>query len=116
MLLRFILHSGGIDITTTASYDWNVNIASDAFSSNDFWVFRFTFFDSDDSFAQQISSPGFKISGLIKASSTAAISTSSKFTLFRIERLCTRCVCTLSSNVSVLVVLTFVYNKYLYAK
>ncbi|EAT78436.1 hypothetical protein HBI56_184040 [Parastagonospora nodorum] len=67
----------GIDIATTASYDWNVNIAFDAFPSNDFWVFRFTFFDSDDSFAQQISSPGFKISGLIKASSTVVIPSSS---------------------------------------
>ncbi|KAF1843086.1 uncharacterized protein K460DRAFT_378311 [Cucurbitaria berberidis CBS 394.84] len=67
----------GIDLTTTSSYDWNVNIASNAFSEKDFWVFRFTFFDSTDPYTQQISSPGFKISGLVKASSTVAVRSSS---------------------------------------
>ena len=69
---------GGIDLTTTSSYDWNVNIASDAFSDKDFWTFRFTFFDSVDPYYQQISSPGFKISGLVKASSTVSVQSSSK--------------------------------------
>ncbi|KAF2134080.1 hypothetical protein P153DRAFT_330882 [Dothidotthia symphoricarpi CBS 119687] len=67
----------GIDLTTTSSYDWNVNIASNAFSEKDFWVFRFTFFDSADPYTQQISSPGFKINGLVKASSTVAVQSSS---------------------------------------
>ncbi|CAO2648859.1 Nn.00g098080.m01.CDS01 [Neocucurbitaria sp. VM-36] len=67
----------GIDLTTTSSYDWNVNIASNAFSEMDFWVFRFTFFDSADPYTEQISSPGFKISGLVKVSSTVAVQSSS---------------------------------------
>jgi hypothetical protein len=72
------LRPGGIDLTTTSSYDWNVNIASNAFSKRDFWVFRFTFFDFSDPYRQQISSPGFRISGLVKANSTVALSSSSK--------------------------------------
>ncbi|KAF1932998.1 uncharacterized protein M421DRAFT_416596 [Didymella exigua CBS 183.55] len=67
----------GIDLFTATSYDWNVNIASTAFSENAFWVFRFTFFDSVDPYSQQISSPGFKISGLVKASSTTVAQSSS---------------------------------------
>jgi hypothetical protein len=72
------LQPGGIDLTTTSSYDWNVNVASDAFSARDFWVFRFTFFDSADPYTQQISSPGFRISGLVKATSTFAPKSTSK--------------------------------------
>jgi hypothetical protein len=79
---RLTLRVGGIDVTTTTSYDWNVNVASDAFSGNDFWVFRFTFFDSADPYTQQISSPGFKISGLIKASSMVAVQSSSRYSSF----------------------------------
>ncbi|KAF1917244.1 hypothetical protein BDU57DRAFT_493006, partial [Ampelomyces quisqualis] len=67
----------GIDLTTTSSYDWNVNIASNAFSDRSFWVFRFTFFDSVDPYAEQISSPGFKIAGFLKASSTMVPQSSS---------------------------------------
>lgn len=63
---------GGLDLSTATSFDWNVNIASTEFSGNAFWVFRFTFFDSPDPYTQQISSPGFKISGLVKTSSTTA--------------------------------------------
>ncbi|KAI8939138.1 hypothetical protein NX059_004972 [Plenodomus lindquistii] len=69
----------GVDITETTSYDWNVNIASNAFSGNDFWVFRFTFFDSDDPYTEQISSPGFRINDLLRASSTVAAQSSSRF-------------------------------------
>ncbi|KAH9866307.1 hypothetical protein J1614_008873 [Plenodomus biglobosus] len=67
----------GINLSTTSSYDWDVNIASSAFSENDFWVFRFTFHDSTDPYTQQISSPGFQISGLVKVSSTVAAQSSS---------------------------------------
>lgn len=67
----------GINLNTTSSYDWDVNIASSAFSEKDFWVFRFTFYDSTDPYTQQISSPGFQISGLVKASSTVAAQSSS---------------------------------------
>jgi hypothetical protein len=65
-------------MTGTSSYDWNVNIASNAFSEKDFWVFRFTFFDSADPYTEQISSPGFRISGLVKASSTVTPQSSSE--------------------------------------
>ncbi|KAF2014137.1 hypothetical protein BU24DRAFT_481557 [Aaosphaeria arxii CBS 175.79] len=60
----------GIDLTTTTSYDWNVNIASNAFSDDSLWVFRFTLYDADYPPPQEVSSPGFKISGLVEASST----------------------------------------------
>ncbi|OAL50084.1 hypothetical protein IQ07DRAFT_510411 [Pyrenochaeta sp. DS3sAY3a] len=68
----------GIDLSTTTSYDWNVNIASNAFSENDIWVFRFTSFDSVDPYTQHISSPGFKISGLVNALGTDVVQPSSK--------------------------------------
>ncbi|KAF3003503.1 hypothetical protein E8E13_004725 [Curvularia kusanoi] len=67
----------GINLTSSVSYDWNVQIASSAFSEKDFFVFRFTFFDSTDPYTQQISSPGFNINGLIKAVSTTSLQSSS---------------------------------------
>ncbi|OAL55040.1 hypothetical protein IQ07DRAFT_640490 [Pyrenochaeta sp. DS3sAY3a] len=66
-----------IDLTTSLSYDWNVNIASNLFSEDSFWVFRFTFFDAVEPDTQQVSSPGFQIKGLVKASSIVAPQSSS---------------------------------------
>jgi hypothetical protein len=50
-------------------------------------VFRFTFFDSANPYDEQISSPGFKIGGLVKASSTAVAQSSSKLTGYCVKGL-----------------------------
>ncbi|KAH7380248.1 hypothetical protein DE146DRAFT_740662 [Phaeosphaeria sp. MPI-PUGE-AT-0046c] len=67
----------GIDITKAASYDWNVNITSDAYSDEDWWQFQFRYADAAYLDPQQVSSPGFHISGLSRTSNSAIASLSS---------------------------------------
>ena len=68
---RLTLSAAGIDLITTLSYDWNVNIPTAALSAESVWVFRFTPFGSTPPFDEQVSSTAVNIIGPEQASSSS---------------------------------------------
>ena len=69
MGLELISVIGGIDVTTTESFDWVVNVDPKNSTIDDSWGFRFLPLDYEDTSGGEISSPTFAISGLEEKSS-----------------------------------------------
>lgn len=65
-----------IDLNSKTSFQWTVDVGSGWDTDTNTFVFRFTYQDSLNPFTTQVSSPGFKIKGLLGKSSSQAPATS----------------------------------------
>ncbi|CAN9259689.1 unnamed protein product [Alternaria alternata] len=74
--------AGSIDITTTVTYGWDMNIPSAALAANDYWVLKFTPAGAEEPWDEQVSSSGFYIfdpSQSSSVSNTVTMQPSSEF-------------------------------------
>jgi hypothetical protein len=75
MTEKLTQHQGSIDVTSSSSYQWDVNLPLFALSMNGVLVFRFAAFNAQPPFDEQISSAGFIISGPVQPSTVVSVVT-----------------------------------------